>query len=89
MVDVGPVWGFDVKIWPSAKLRGNLATLLEGVVLDGVVEVWLGFDFDLSWHVHMALRLVEVFRAKVVHLHRNLVDLLLRCFNFQQSQLRY
>lgn len=56
MVDVSPVWGLDFEIRSGAILRGDFASsLFEGVVFDGVVEVWLGLDFDISWHVHMAL----------------------------------
>lgn len=76
MIDVGSVWGFNVKVRSGANLCGDFASLFEGIVFDRVVEVWLGFDFDVSWHVYMALRFIEVFRAKVIHLHRNLIDLL-------------
>lgn len=55
MINVRPVWGFDVEIRSGAELRGDFASLFEGVVFDGVVEVWLGLDFDISWHAHMAL----------------------------------
>lgn len=49
------MWGFDVEVRPGAKLCGNFTSLFEGVVFNWVVEVWLGLDFDISWHIHMTL----------------------------------